>query len=137
MYWTFDNKGVAHPIHPTELNRSITLIDSETKKTVTINALATSESHKTLGVMECPEGNYTEENKRIEKKIRGFAQRVATTKLTRFEANLYYFTTFIPSINYSLSIGTTSLDLCSKLQGIATQKFLSKMGYNRPNQPSR
>jgi hypothetical protein len=52
MYWTFDNEGVAHPIHPTELNRNITLIDSETKKNVTIKALATSESHKTLGVME-------------------------------------------------------------------------------------
>jgi hypothetical protein len=93
---------------------------------VTINALATSESHKTLGVMECPEGNYTEENKRIEKKIWGFTR----TKLTRFEANLYYFTTLIASINYSLAIGTMSLDLCSKRQGIATQKFLSKMGYN-------
>jgi hypothetical protein len=81
--------------------------------------------------MECPNGEYKEEFQRLMTKAKGFAQILATSKLSRQEAKTLYFTTFVSSMNYSGAIGTLTLEQTEQIQGAVTQQFVAKMGFNR------
>jgi hypothetical protein len=129
--WLFDNEGVARMATPLEIPMNITLRDSETNQSFNISQKAPYESHKTLGVMECPNGEYKEEFQRLMTKAKGFAQILATSKLSRQEAKTLYFTTFVSSMNYSGAIGTLTLEQTEQIQGAVTQQFVAKMGFNR------
>lgn len=129
--WLFDHEGIPRMATPEEVSLNIVLQDSESLQTFNITQKNSSEAHKTLGVMECPNGNYKEEFKRLMSKAKGFAQILATTKLTRYEAHTLYFTTFIPSMIYSAAIGTLTIEQAEQIQGSVTQQFAAKMGFNR------
>jgi hypothetical protein len=135
MYWTFDNEGIAHTIQPTDLNQDISLIDSKTKETVTINVLATSESHKTLGVVACPGGKYEEENIRIEKKISGFAQRVACIHhLPEWEQKLLHLFEFIHPIQTIINIFNKETKEGYKVNDKGCSSYLGSFGWIVSNQ---
>jgi predicted RNase H-like HicB family nuclease len=136
VYWIYDEEGIATMVDPKKISNQIEILDSETKQLVNIESKPSNEPHKTLGVMECPSGLYKEEFNRLIKKARGFAQRLATTTITQQAARVLYQSMYIPSMSYSLTVGTFSIEQCVKIQGIATQQFLATMGYNR-NTPSR
>jgi hypothetical protein len=131
LNWIFDNEGTARMATPDEVPMDITLVDSESNTPFNIIQKSAHDSHKTLGVMECPSGNYRDEFLRLMNKAKGFAQILATSKLSRKEAHTFYFSTFIPSMNYSSAIGTLTANQAKQIQGAVTQQFVAKMGFNR------
>jgi hypothetical protein len=104
--WKFDKEGIPSIIPQHKAAKTVQLIDSETHKTVDIECKSNYEAHKTLGVMESPAGDYKAEFERMQKKLRSFAQKIAQAHLTRSDAIVLYRSTYIPSMTYSLSIGT-------------------------------
>jgi hypothetical protein len=128
--WIYDAEGTPRMASPAERALNIILQDSETQDQFHIIQKSNYESHKTLGVMECPSGIYKDEFQRLMTKSKGFAQVLATSKLTRYEAKTLYFTTYIPSMIYSAAIGTLTAEQSEQIQGAVTQQFLAKMGFN-------
>jgi hypothetical protein len=131
IIWEFDCNGNANLQEPAQLESSIILTDSITKQQIPIAAKSCSEAHKTLGVMACPQGNNRSEYKRMQEKCSNFAQRMFSAVLSREEATIFYRTICIPSISYSLAIGTFNEKQTQSLQGSLTQATLNGMGYNR------
>lgn len=117
MQWEFDIEGVAKNF------------SSENEEGVVIPQQSCSESHKTLGVMECPDGSNNDEYKRLVNKSTALIQRVSTKKLSHFESKLYYFTTYIPSITYGLAIGSFIMKEWYKIESPAVQHLISSMGF--------
>ena len=64
MVWSFDNKGEGHLLqfNPDAPN-TIKLRDSQEGEETKIPIKQSHESHKTLGVLENPSGDYTDEHK--------------------------------------------------------------------------
>jgi hypothetical protein len=131
IYWEYNDEGIPAMRHIRNDQYKVTIKDSETNETFTIDSKSCDLSHKTLGVMECPNGNYKDEYSRLMKKSQSFAQRISQNNISRREAHVLYRTTYIPSMRYSMSIGTFNLEQTKKIQGITTQHFMANMGYNR------
>jgi hypothetical protein len=112
--WSFDSEGAAHLVPPNQLKATITLEDSESKQSFHIATKPCHEAHKTLGVMEQPDGNNTAEFNRLLKKATNHAQILAGSILKYEETETYYFAIYLPSMNIS-GIGVQqqdSLDDC-------------------------
>jgi hypothetical protein len=131
VYWVYDKEGIPSMGDPKDIQSQIDIIDGETNLTVNIESKSSYESHKTLGVMECPSGIYKDEFNRLLKKSKGFAQRLATTMISRQATRVLYQSMYLPSMAYSLAIGTFNIEQCNKIQGGTVQQFLALMGYNR------
>jgi hypothetical protein len=86
---------------------------------------------KTLGVMETPSGDYSDETARLTKKANDFARRASVIAVTRQEAKTMYFSMIQASMQYSAPAGTLSQKEATKLNSILTQSNLPNMGYNR------
>jgi ribonuclease HI len=128
IIWDFDKNGNALLLEPTS---NIILTDSADQRQVPIEAKSCAEAHRTLGVMTCPKGDNTAEFKRMQEKCGKFAQRMYSAMLSREEALIFYRTICIPSITYSLAVGTFTEKQMSSLQGSLTQATLNGLGYNR------
>jgi hypothetical protein len=61
QFWVFDQEGYVRALTPEELPTKVTIIDSETNEPIEMEVQDCSVSHKTLGAMECPSGNYNDE----------------------------------------------------------------------------
>ena len=131
MDWKFDINGNGRIIPPIDIPVKVQLTDSETKEEYNIDYRSCDEYHRSLGVYYTPSGSNKEEFKRLLSKSRSYAQRVAGVKTTRDEAKLLYFSYYLPSMQFSLCVGGCNFNQCQKIQGVTTQKFLSKMGFNR------
>jgi hypothetical protein len=129
--WTFDNEGVPTftPIDP-EIH-STTITDSETGHDMRINAIPGTRSHKTLGIMETPSGQNTDEFNRLEARAKDCARKITTASITNYKASILYFTMFLPAITYAFTVGTQSLQQLDTIQRPVTHAVLPKLGYNR------
>ena len=81
--------------------------------------------------METPDGNNIADFNRLNKLSNSHGQRVATGRLSRIEAAVYYQSTYISSISYGMIIGTMSQTQLEKIQSAARQTMLSAMGFNQ------
>ena len=59
IIWQFDDEGVPSLSPPLAAN-TVEIISSETGETVPIASKSPRDSHKTLGIMENPSGNYAD-----------------------------------------------------------------------------
>jgi hypothetical protein len=128
LIWDFATNGNAILLEPSS---NIILTDSADHRQVPIEAKSCAEAHKTLGVMTCPKGDNTAEFKRMQEKCSKFAQQMYSAMLSREEALIFYRTICIPSITYSLAVGTFTEKQSLSLQGSLTQATLNALGYNR------
>jgi hypothetical protein len=131
IYWKFDNEGRPIITPTDEITKEVELTDSETGENYKIKYKDCSEAHKSLGIMFTPSGCNTEDYQRILKKSCTFAQKIALSNITRTEATTLYTSFYIPSVSYGLCVGGFSRKQCEKIQSNTTQKFLSKMGFNK------
>jgi hypothetical protein len=129
IQWEFDVEGVPKMKSPEDFNSQVMLFSSENEEGVIIPQKPCSESHKTLGVMECPEGCNSDEYNRLANKSNALVQRVLTKKLTKYESKLYYSTTYIPSITYGSAIGSFTIKEWYKIESPAVQHLISSMGF--------
>jgi hypothetical protein len=131
IIWEFDSDGNAYILEPNKMRSKISLTDSITHENIPIEAKSCNDAHKTLGVMACPQGNNYVEYQQLKSKCDNFAQRMSSAILSREEATIFYRTICIPSISYSLAIGTFTEKQTHALQGSLTQATLNGLGYNR------
>jgi hypothetical protein len=131
MKWATDKEGIPL-LAPIEGDDSIiTINDSETNQPIEIKATQCTNSHKTLGIMETPDGNNTNEYKRLLEKTVSMARIITTASLSKTDASTMYFTTYLPSITYSFTVGTQSFDNLCKIQRPVKHAILPKLGFNR------
>jgi Reverse transcriptase (RNA-dependent DNA polymerase) len=131
FFWKFNDEGEPYLKNANEFCEQINIIDSESGRQIHIPQRDCAKEHKTLGIMESPDGKNDAEFKRLAKLSNTHGQRVATGQLSRLEAKIYYNTTFIPSMSYGFAAGTMSKGQCDKIHGQTISAFLSAMGFNR------
>ena len=131
IQWEFNQEGVPSLVPVSQFKTKVNLVDSETGEEVNIPQRNCNVPHKTLGVMETPDGSNTAEFDRLTKLSNTHGQRVATRQLTREEAKMYYSSTYLPSMSYGLVIGTMTGKQWESIQSKCRQTLLSAMGYNK------
>jgi hypothetical protein len=128
--WVYDQEGHARTLTPDEFPIKVIIKDSETGEPIELDIRDCSKSHKTLGVMECPSGDYSDEFQRIREKARGLGQRIATASLRPHEALLVKNTRVEPALGYSMAAGILSEEQAHKAQGVVVQPLLQALGFN-------
>jgi hypothetical protein len=131
IFWKFDEEGVPNLESKDNLPRTVKIEDSQNGTIVEIETKECSEAHKTLGVMERPDGKYAAETQRLTMKARDLARRASCASITEEEAHLLYHAMVLPSMTYSAVVGTLTRAEADKINSILTQAFLNAMGYNR------
>jgi hypothetical protein len=121
IMWSFNLDGAATLLTPNQISSTITLQDSETKQSCNISSKPCDEAHKTLGVMEQPDGKNSAEVQRLMTKALHHAQVLAGNILKYEETETYYFAVYVPSMAYSLVVGTVSERQAQKIQSPVAQ----------------
>ena len=122
FHWSFNADGKAY-LSPPEY--------SETDMDIQIEHRAGTKSHKTLGKMENPSGNYEDETKRITEKAEGFAHKVLASGLNAIEALVLHNTIYLPAVCYSFASGTMTIQQAESAQSHFTLAILPKLNYHR------
>ena len=65
IYWAFNEEGEPRLLTPADLNTTVTVTDSENGTETEIAQKSCYSSHKTLGVLETPSGDYSDESTRL------------------------------------------------------------------------
>ena len=131
FHWMFDLQGAATFSPKSTFPDPIILIDSVTKEPTVIEHKPCSESHKTLGKMENPTGNYDDESKRITEKADGYAYKIAASGLSYLETITLHNTMYLPAVSYGLQSGTLSLKQAEKAQSKMILAILPRLGFHR------
>jgi hypothetical protein len=131
IMWSFNLEGAATLLPPNQLSSKITLTDSETDKSFDIPSKPCDEAHKTLGVLEQPDGKNSAEVQRLTTKALQHAQVLAGNLLKYDETETYYFAVYVPSMAYSLVVGTFSERQAQQIQSPVAQATLTGLGYHR------
>jgi hypothetical protein len=131
VFWVFNDEGKPRMLKPEEWPQNVEVVDSATGESMRIETKDCNESHKTLGVMEAPNGDYLDETRRLKKKANEFARRASVIAILRQEAKMMYFSMIQPSMQYSAPAGTLTLKETTTMNSILTQANLSNVGYNR------
>jgi hypothetical protein len=131
MYWVFNKEGEPRLLEPEELPYPIEIVDSVTKEMIRIETRSCTKAHKTLGVMESPNGDYTAETKRLREKANDFARKASLMSVSEKDATTLYFSMIHPSMRYSAPAGTLERKEAEKINSQITQAILPAMGFNR------
>lgn len=131
FHWTFDQAGTASFSRKTAFTRQVSMTDSVTGLPTLIEHEDCSQSHKTLGKIENPSGNYDDESARIREKADGFGHHVLASGLTQPQAHRLYTSMFLPSLCYGFASGTLSIAQAERAQSFFISALLPKLGYNR------
>lgn len=131
LQWDFDTEGIGFLRPKHQFQNMVLLNSSETNLAVSIPQKEFNEPHKTLGVMECPNGDNKSEFDRLYKKSLSLVQRITTKKINPYESQLYYFTTYLPSMTYGFTVGTFTEKQLGTIQRSVTPHFSSSMGFVR------
>jgi hypothetical protein len=131
LKWKFNSEGIPSLYNTNEFEDQITLVDSETGKEIEIPQRECNMAHKSLGVMESPDGSNKDEFNRLKTLSNTHGRKVVLGRLTKEETRTYYSSTYLPSMSYGLVIGTMSEKQCESIQRNTRQIFLSSMGYNK------
>jgi hypothetical protein len=114
-----------------EITHQVQIMDSATNETIEIEIRQCTDSHKTLGVMETPTGDYKDEGERLLDKAIGFARKTSVIAVSRLEATTLYQSMVQPSMLYSTPAGTLTKQQAAHINSKLTQASLPSMGYNR------
>jgi hypothetical protein len=129
IFWKFDRDGSPYLCSPTEIARTIQVTDCKSKTQYVIESKSCSESHKTLGIMESPVGMYKAEYLHLQMKASHHSQILASSILKYNETETYYHSIYLPSMQYSLVVGTFSENQTHLIQSPVSQVVLTGLGY--------
>ena len=129
IMWHFDEEGIPS-LQDFDEDQPITIISSENQEQVIINKKSPTSSHKTLGIMENPAGDYADEYQQLISLADKWKNSISHQFLTRQECNLFYQNFFIPSMRYHLTVGTFTEQQLDRIQHPITQLILPRLGFN-------
>jgi hypothetical protein len=114
-----------------EINQTLTLIDSTTNTSDPIALKDINESERTLGVRLCPDGNMRKEREWLHDKAKNFAKLLRSSHFHQTEAYAAYVYYYIASITYSLPLTTFTKTECKNIQSSAINAILPALGFNQ------
>ena len=97
VIWNFDEEGCPS-LNLEQDENNVTITSSENDKKVTITKKIPTQSHKTLGIMENPSGDYSDELQNITDKALKWKMSISNQYLMRAECKLFHQNFFIPSL---------------------------------------
>ena len=97
IIWQFDDEGIP-TLKDSHDHHQVQITSSETGQPVTISAKSPHRSHKMLGIMENPSGNYNDEYKQIYQKSHKWKPNIGNQFLNRAESALFYHSFYLPSL---------------------------------------
>ena len=129
IIWIFDEEGTP-TLSDEENNRELVIISSENGQSVQIKKKSPTISHKTLGIMENPSGDYSEEYNSLQDKAQHWRMSITNQYLTRSESKIFHQSFFLPSMRYHLTVGTFTDQQLLTIHHPIIQTLLPRMGYN-------
>jgi len=125
IIWNFDDEGIPQ-LEPT-IPKQIHILSSETGARVRISSKSPHDSHKTLGIMENPSGNYDDEYNSILFKAQKWKNSISNQYLSCQESKIFYQSFFLPSIRYHLTVGTFTNAQLHQIQHPTLQLILPRI----------
>ena len=129
IIWKFDAEGVPNLETPND-DSGIIIISSETGKQEVIWKKSPMESHKTLGIMENPSGDYQDEYNHLKQISEKWRTNISNQYMNRQESWLFYTSFYLPSLRYHLTVGTYTNAQLERIQHPLVQLILPRIGYN-------
>ena len=74
------------------------------------------ESHRMLGVLLNPNGNFGDQLRFLKSKANMFASRLLSPRLTASDVRIFHRTTYIPSMRYGLAAMATNEEALANVQ---------------------
>ncbi len=131
IYWEWRNGlPCLKPLGAMKL-APITLTSGRNTESVSIRQRDVDEAHKTLGVYMTPTGSELAQVSALLEKSCRISNLVLSSNFSRIETLMAYRMIWYPTMRYSLGVTTMSQTQLRKIQALATQLFLAKMGMNR------
>jgi hypothetical protein len=127
--WIWED-GVARMATGEENPTSITIKSSITGEDVHITKKECTESHKTLGVMMNPAGNFKDETNRLINKASNIARCIAAKPIRRREGWKLALNIIIPGISYGMGVTVIPKGEIDKVESIIMPPILQKVGCN-------
>jgi hypothetical protein len=109
FHWQFASNGVPSFSPTTAFPIPIQVKHSITETFTPIKHKPCCASHKTLGKMENPLGNYDNKAHRIKSKVDTFAQHIRTAAMTEAVAGTLYCKKLLPSLFYGIASACMTL----------------------------
>jgi hypothetical protein len=126
----FDDEGRATYI-PKLAIPDVHLTSGNQPGTPKVQKLNYNETHKYLGYSLSISMQMTQAFTSLYVTAHSYSSRILSSNLTRRDTWVAYFTVFVPSMGYTLSVSYHSPRKLRKIQLAATQATLMKLGFNR------
>jgi hypothetical protein len=86
---------------------------------------------QTLGVRAAPDGNYRKEAAFLQQKANTYASCLLLSNLGEMGTFIFHWSTYNPSMTYSIPLTTLTVTQLNKIQCRALQAILNKLGINK------
>jgi hypothetical protein len=131
LQWKFSLSGapVLVPLFSPQ-DASITVWDSHTNVSQSMEILPVYTAHKTLGHYKAPIGNQKEQYRQLKEKSDMSTSFLWKCPLTRLEAWTYYYACYLPSVGYPLSCSSLTRKQLDSIQQKAMSIIIRRCGFN-------
>ncbi|KAI2503136.1 hypothetical protein MHU86_11327 [Fragilaria crotonensis] len=132
LKWIFTPQGA--PVLSPKLTGEASkfkVIDPSSESEVEIPILSSYQAHKTLGHFKEPAGVQKAQARQLRKLCKEHVDFLWRTPLSRYEAQTFYKTSFLPSISYPLSCSAMSTRQLESIQKATMAIIIARCGYNR------
>ena len=130
VFWTLDKRtNEFRTVLKQETQGNVTM--QADHRTVIIERKDPHEACKDLGIYLAPDGNMIEQFKACLDRAKRIRTIIASSPITRTEAEVFYHSRCMGWARYFLPVTTFSQQQCQKLQSQLHQALLPKVGFNR------
>ena len=127
LRWEWEKgRPLLRPIQPTD--PTIQLYHGTKKETpFPIKRMKLDESHRMLGVLLNPTGDFGDQIRFLKNKVNSFASRLMSPRLTASDVRIFRRTTYIPSMRYGLAALAIDEEVLGNVQSRVVQAILKKL----------
>ncbi|KAI2493074.1 hypothetical protein MHU86_21458 [Fragilaria crotonensis] len=131
VHWKFATSGAPVLCNDREQFGGVAVSDVITGESYELQYLAPYEAHKTLDHYKEPSGIQTTQYRKLWEKSNALTSFLWSNHITREEAWIFYFSTYLPSVSYPLANSHFTESQLTKLQKRAMNILFAKCGFNR------
>ena len=113
------------PILPTD--PQIQLRQGNSPQLSTIKRSTLDESHRMLGVLLNPLGDFGDHVRQLKKKADTFAVRLLSPRLTSADVRIFHRSTYVPAMRYGLAAVALDEEILGQVQSKVVQSMLKKL----------
>jgi hypothetical protein len=109
----------------------IALTQGDVPNYTVIKQLEVWQAMQTPGVCAAPDGNYRKEAAFRQQKASTYASHLLLSNLTEMDTFIFHWSTYNPSMTYSIPLTTLAVTQLNKNQCRALQAILNKLGIKK------